>query len=237
MKLLKHIPNIITLGNLLCGSLAVMFTFDGNPLGAVFLMGLAAVLDFFDGFAARLFKVSGELGKQLDSLADMVSFGVLPGFLFLHISQQVLGKESLWPYLSLLIIVFSALRLGKFNIDTRQTDYFIGVPTPANAMFIGSLVLVLHNDYYGLVDIINNPYFLKLFPLLSSYLLVANFPLIALKFKHFAFKGNEQRFILLGTSVLSVVVFKFAGVTFAIVFYILLSYLYHIITKFKTHEV
>lgn len=237
IKLLQQIPNGITLGNLLCGCLAIMLTLKGNVTDAVLLMGLAALLDFFDGFFARLLGVSGEMGKQLDSLADVVSFGVLPGFLFLYIGKQFLGDESLVPYLSLLIVAFSAYRLGKFNIDTRQTDHFIGVPTPANAMFIGSLILVLQNDDYGLGTIIREPAFLFTFPLLSAYLLVAEFPLIALKFKHFGFKGNEHRFILLLVSVLSVVIFKFAGVTFAIILYVIISYLYYITTKNKTHEV
>lgn len=237
IKFLKQIPNAITLSNLLCGCFAIIFALQGNIANAALLMGAAAILDFFDGFAARLFKVSGELGKQLDSLADMVSFGVVPGFIFLHISRSHFGMESYWPYLSFLIIVFSAVRLAKFNIDTRQTDHFIGVPTPANAMFIGSLGLVLQQDTYGLTEVIQQPVFLVVFPVLSAYLLVANFPLIALKFKHFSFKGNEHRFILLGTSLFSVIIFKFAGVTFAIILYIIISYIYHIITKKQTHEI
>lgn len=237
MNLLKHIPNAITLGNLLCGCFAIIFALNGDIVNAALLMGAAAILDFFDGFAARLLKVSGELGKQLDSLADMVSFGVVPGFIFFYISRSSFGEESLWPYLSFFIIIFSAVRLAKFNIDTRQTDQFIGVPTPANAMFIGSLALVLQHDTYGLTEIIQHHTFLIVFPILSAYLLVANFPLIALKFKHFSFKGNEQRFILIGTSLFSIIVFKFAGVTFAIILYIIISYIYHIITKKTTHEI
>jgi CDP-diacylglycerol---serine O-phosphatidyltransferase len=235
--LIKHLPNTITIGNLLCGCLAILFATQDDTIYAAALMGCAAILDFFDGFAARLLKVSGELGKQLDSLADMVSFGVVPGLIFFSISKGYFGAQSLFPYLFLAIVAFSALRLAIFNIDTKQTDHFIGVPTPANAMFIGSLPFILQQQSFGLNSVIHNEVFLITFPLLSAYLLVAQLPLLALKFKHFGIKGNEFRWALIIISALCVIIFKFAGIAFSIILYIIISLIQHIIIKKQTHEI
>lgn len=212
-----------------------MYAINGDLTTASACIGLSAIMDFFDGFVARLLKVSGELGKQLDSLADVVSFGVAPGFIFHGLAQPYVGE---WAQYSFLFIpVFSAIRLAKFNIDTRQSDSFIGVPTPANAMFIASLPLITLNDTYGLSSGIENGWFLLLFPLLSAYLLVAELPLLALKFKNFGWKGNEARFILIAACVLSVLLFTFAGIAISIVLYIIISVIHNIISKKKTNEI
>lgn len=198
-----------------------MYALNGDLTYASACIGLSAVMDFFDGFVARLLKVSGELGKQLDSLADVVSFGVAPGFIFHGLAVPYVSDWAQYSFL--LIPIFSAIRLAKFNIDTRQSDSFIGVPTPANAMFIASLPLITLHDTYGISQIIENSWFLLLFPLLSAYMLVAELPLLALKFKNFGWQGNQFRFILIASCVLSVVAFGFAGVAISILLYILIS--------------
>jgi len=191
MGIKSQIPNILTAGNLLCGCIGMVLVANGNLAAAPVAVLLAAVFDFFDGFAARMLKVSSDIGKELDSLADMVSFGVLPAVTVF----VLLGGEDSPNYISytaFLLAVFSALRLAKFNIDTRQTDKFIGVPTPANALFFTSLVWTA--EVYPSVS---SEYVLLGLVLLFSWLLVSPIELIALKFKHFGWKGNEPRYILI----------------------------------------
>ena len=220
----QHIPNAITSANLLFGCLSILSAIQGDLVMASIYIGVSAVMDFFDGFVARLLHVSGELGKQLDSLADVVSFGVAPGFIFYSIAGTCFGQGfCINQYTFLLIPVFSAIRLAKFNLDTRQSDSFIGVPTPANAIFIASLPLILNNDSYGITHFIEHRWFLTAFPILSAYLLVAELPLLALKFKHFKFKGNEARYVLIISCILSALIFKFAGIALSIIIYILIS--------------
>lgn len=235
--MIKHIPNTITAANLFMGCLSVTSSFEGDLNSAAWFIIAAAVLDFFDGFAARLLKVQGELGKQLDSLADVVSFGVAPGFIFYMISQDHLlfHGQNTWvgfvvisSYLPYLIPVFSALRLAKFNIDTRQTDSFIGVPTPANALFICSMAFVLHAGPHWAESFYTGFWFLILFPLISSYLLVSELPLFALKFKQFGFRGNEVRYIFIGLSILLLAAFGYFGIGLSIILYVLLSLFLHL---------
>jgi CDP-diacylglycerol--serine O-phosphatidyltransferase len=230
----EHIPNTITALNLVFGCFSIIDALQGNLTQASLWIGGAAVLDFFDGFVARLLKVSSDLGKQLDSLADVVSFGVAPGMIFYAMSGQCFGEgfciNKLLPFL---IPAFSAVRLAKFNIDTRQSDLFIGLPTPANAMFIASLPFIFQYDSLGLGWVMEHRFFLILFPLLSAYLLVAELPLLALKFKHFGWRGNEFRYVLILISILSVVFFQYLGVALAIVFYVLLSVLQQMIQPKK----
>ncbi len=201
-------------------------------------IGAAAILDFFDGFVARALNAHSDIGKQLDSLADMVSFGVAPGFIFFTLSGQCFAPAGFCinMYLPFLIIIFSAVRLANFNIDTRQSDSFIGVPTPANAIFISSLPFIIQQDHYGIAALLQHPYFLTLFPLLSAYMLVAELPLLALKFKNFGWKGNEFRFVLIASSVLSVALFQYLGIAIAIILYILISIIYNLTHK-TTHEI
>ena len=238
MNIKKHIPNAITCGNLLCGCLGVVQAFEGNLIWASYLVGIAAVLDFFDGFAARMLKVSSPIGKDLDSLADMVTFGFLPGVvMFVLISaavdfteaKQYVGSEYL-RYIAFLIPVFSALRLAKFNHDTRQTDSFIGVPTPANAMLICSLPLMLEFNNF---EFILNPILLAALCILMSLLLVAELPLFALKFKHFKWNGNEIRFVFLALSLILLVAFQFLGIALVIILYVLMSLLNNLLSKKK----
>lgn len=258
----RNIPNAITCGNLLCGCLAIVKAFEGNLVWAAYLVGIAAVLDFFDGFAARLLKVSSPIGKDLDSLADMVTFGVVPGVLVYQLIKMTIPIqnyewgvnddffghynvpskiETYLPYLGFIISIFSGIRLAKFNNDARQSDSFIGLPTPANAIFISSLVLLVEcgesldgSVYPSMESVLVLQYWI-LIPLviLLSFLLVAELPLFSLKFKHFKWKGNEIRFVFLLLSVVMLVLLKFLGISLTIIFYILLSVVSNIMNKKK----
>lgn len=247
MKLFT-IPNIITLLNLLCGCLAIVFAFEGNLVWSAYLVGIAAVLDFLDGFLARLLKQYSEIGKQLDSLADMVTFGVVPGVVMFQLmrtwAHSMKGldpaeQNEFFPYIAFIIPLFSALRLAKFNIDTRQSDSFIGVPTPANAILIVALPLMIgfkkgmwftdiKADY---LTYFVRPYSLIAITIIMSILLISEIPLFALKFKSFGWKGNEIRWSFLGLAVLLLVTLQFVGIPLAILLYILMSVVNNMVAK------
>ncbi|MGV3539575.1 MAG: CDP-alcohol phosphatidyltransferase family protein [Rufibacter sp.] len=227
----KHLPNFITCLNLFSGCLAIYFIFQGELTTAAYLVGLAAFFDFCDGLVARVLHVHSEIGKQLDSLADMVSFGVVPGMMMLQLLKMGLaenpgfgsGVQEWLPFAGFILTVFSALRLAKFNLDTRQTTSFIGVPTPANTILMVSLPLILANDTYGLSGIILNPYFLLGLTLLFSYLLVAEIPLFALKFKNMRWQDNQKQFIFLALAIVLLGWLTFTAVPVLIALYILIS--------------
>jgi CDP-diacylglycerol---serine O-phosphatidyltransferase len=249
MNIKKHIPNFLTCCNLLCGCLGIIkcfepigFYFGGynyqNLVAASLLIFLACIFDFLDGFAARVLKVPSTIGKELDSLADVVSFGVLPGLILYQLIMMTDFVQSLSTELHtfiyyfetppgiivLLIPIFSALRLAKFNIDTRQSESFIGVPTPANAILIASLPLILaYSDSSLIKNSISNPYFLITLTLLMSYLLVAEFPLFALKFKNFKWADNKIRFIFMGASIILFIFLIWTAIPIIIFLYIILS--------------
>ena len=187
MKLLKHIPNTITSMNLLCGALGVVFTFKGDLNIAFYLMIAGAVCDFFDGFAARLLKAFSPIGKDLDSLADLITFGMLPAMI---LNRRMIegGMTGFMSYVPLIIVLFSALRLAKFNIDTRQSENFLGLPTPACAMWCGSLVYAADNGVMTSVDMLHNPYFIPVASVILALLLVSEIPMISIKVK----KGSEH---------------------------------------------
>lgn len=230
----RHIPNAVTCLNLLCGCLALTFIFRGELVIGAYLVGAAVVADFFDGLLARALRVSSPIGKDLDSLADMVSFGVVPG----AIVYQLLDKTAhLWftdyatpsgiwrvlPFLGFTVSIFSALRLAKFNNDTRQTTSFIGLPTPACTLVVASLPLILANDQFGLENTILTPWFLLVLTILLSGLLVAELPLFALKFKNLRWLGNRRRFIFVGLALVLVGWLRAAGIPLAVLLYVLLS--------------
>ena len=239
MNIKKHIPNAITCCNLLCGCLAIVQIFEGNLVLAAYLVGLAAIFDFFDGFAARLLKVSSAIGKDLDSLADMVTFGVVPGFIVFQLLRTgiELYNQNHTPisqniaFIAFIIPILSAIRLAKFNNDTRQSESFIGLPTPANAILIAAFPLILE---YGNFEFILNPLFLCVVSIGLSLLLIAEIPLFALKFKHFKWKDNEIRFVFLGVSLLLLVTLQFIGIPLIIILYIVMSVISNIIRKLKT---
>ena len=247
MNIKKHIPNFITCCNLLCGCLSIVKAFEGDLVAASYLIILGAVFDFFDGFAARLLKVSSLIGKDLDSLTDMVTFGVGPGILLFQMIKQGLSldKEGFnlfeefpyFIYFPFIIIIFSAIRLAKFNNDTRQTNSFIGVPTPAVAMFICSIPLMVHwneefshEQYHHFVWLLN-PYILCAIALIFSFLLVSELPLFALKFKNFKFVGNESRFVFLGVSAVLLILLHFFAVPLIILLYVLMSMIVNLQSK------
>lgn len=221
MKVKNHIPNAITLLNIFVGVVGIIFVLDGDLLSGAYFVLLAAFFDFLDGFVARLLRVQGELGKQLDSLADVVSFGVLPGVMLFSLAEDN-ASLSLIPYLTLIIPMLSAYRLAKFNLDTRQSDQFIGLPTPANALLISTLPhLILSYPSMGIW--IQNSVVLAALAWILGILLIAEIPLIAMKFQNFKIQGNEFRFILLLTALTLFSLFGLAGVPFIILVYIILS--------------
>ncbi len=224
----KHIPNALTCGNLLCGFLGITCCFEWSLWWAAYFILFAVIFDFFDGFVARALKVSSPIGKELDSLADMVSFGVLPALILYKLTQNEGGMMQ--AYGAVFIAIFSALRLAKFNLDTRQTDSFIGVPTPANALLIGSLPLIAHY-HTEFADIAKHLYLLYAIMIVMPFLLIAELPLIALKFKRFDFEHNKFKYILLICSVILLIAFKFAAIPLIIVLYILLSILKNLVEK------
>ena len=182
MRITKHIPNTITSMNLLCGALGVIFTFQGALHIAFYLMLAAAVCDFLDGFAARLLKAYSPMGKELDSLADLISFGLLPS-LMLHRRLVEGGMTGFVAYIPLVICVFSALRLAKFNIDDRQSENFLGLPTPACAMWCGSLVFAADHGVMSMANLLHDTYLIPVASVILALLLVSEIPMFSFKFK------------------------------------------------------
>ena len=224
LRIKKNIPNAITCGNLFCGCVGIAFAFQHQLLYAAFALFAGAAFDFFDGLAARLLKVSSEIGKQLDSLADVVSFGVLPGAIIFELLANVLNAQNtLWSFAAFLIPVFSAIRLAKFNIDERQDESFIGLPTPASGILAASFPLALWQGNELLIPIIINPLFLLGYIVVICALLVAELPLMSLKFKDLSIGHNFYRYLLIALSVIMIVIFKFAAFPVVILIYIGLS--------------
>ena len=229
----KYVPNLITLSNLLCGTVAIVFAVRGAIDWAALFVAIGIFLDFFDGFFARLLHVKSEMGLQLDSLADMVTSGVVPGivmFQLLSNSTYVLQTEGtfamLLPYVGFFITLASAYRLANFNIDTRQTSGFIGLPTPANTMFILSLPLILQYQPTELFDsLLHNMWVLLGITLLSAYLLNAEIALFALKFNDYSFKNNALKYIFLALCVILLLSLKIIAIPLIILLYIILSLL------------
>lgn len=233
MKIKKHIPNLITLGNLFCGTIATIYAVQANfVLAGVFVI-LGIVFDFFDGFAARLFNVSGELGKQLDSLADMVTSGVVPGIIMLKLIQvntfntpnSFFDNSTLGISLVGLILTLGACyRLAKFNIDTRQSDSFIGLPTPAMSLFVISLPLIQeYSNIEFALNLITNNYFLVTITILLTYLMNAQLPLFSLKFKDYSVKNNLIKYVFLIASLLMIIFLQYISIPLIIIVYVVLS--------------
>ena len=222
----KHLPNAVTCLNLLCGCLALTHIFAGRLETGAWFVAAAAAADFADGLLARALRVSSAIGKDLDSLADMVSFGVVPGAIFFQLLARDVVSNGLpeWvPYLGFAVSIFSALRLAKFNNDTRQTTSFIGLPTPACTLVVASLPLILAYDQFGLKDIILNPWFLVGLTALLSGLLIAELPLFALKFKTLRWADNRRRFLFLLLAAGLLLVLRAAAVPLVVLLYVLLS--------------
>ncbi|WP_010231887.1 CDP-alcohol phosphatidyltransferase family protein [Gillisia marina] len=245
MALKRHIPNIITGLNMLCGTLAAIFAVQGNLIMAALFVGLGIFFDFFDGLAARALNVKSEVGLQLDSLADMITSGLVPGIVMYQLFLRALpgtkdptadswsaDAASTWlewniPFLAVLglfIVLASGYRLAKFNVDDRQTDSFIGLPTPANAMLILSLPLILvYQPHPIAVSLILNEWFLVGLTIFSCYILNAEIPLFALKFSDWSFNKNKLRYFFIAFCLIMIIIFQFIAIPLIIASYVLLS--------------
>lgn len=224
----RHIPNTVTCCNLISGCVAIVMAHQGCYQAALGFIVLGAIFDFFDGLLARALKAYSPLGKELDSLADDVTFGVAPAMMVFSLMHEVAlptwlaPVAGLFPYVAFLIAAFSALRLAKFNIDTRQTTSFIGLPTPANALFWGSLIVGAHD--FLVADTLAFLYLIILV-LLTSWLLVAEIPMFSLKFKNLSWRDNKVQFIFLLGCIPLVLFLQLAGLAAIIIWYALLSLL------------
>ena len=240
--MIKQIPNILTSLNLLCGCVAVLFVVSGDLIVVAFFVVIGIIFDFLDGFAARLLKTQSKTGLQFDSLADMVTSGLVPGLVMLQLlnvsifgntmtisetfSPSSLNNEfsNYLPFVGLLVTVASGYRLAKFNVDIRQTDSFIGLPTPANALLILSLPLILEFQNSHLIEsVILNKWFLLGVILVSCILLNSKIHLFALKFKTWDFKNNAIRYVFLLLSLIALILMKFIAIPIIITLYIIIS--------------
>ncbi len=244
----KHIPNLFTLGNLFCGIIATIFAVNSNFRFAALFVVCGIFLDFLDGFLARLLKVSGELGKQLDSLADMVTSGVVPGIVMFKLMELNLYNEPGIDYLyklssffhlhliGLVLTLGACYRLAKFNLDTRQSDSFIGLPTPAMCLFVISLPIILENadNNLDLVnDLVGNNYFLIIITLALTYLMNAEIPLFSLKFKDYSLKNNFIIYLFLISCIILVFSLYYISIPIIIIIYIILSIIQNLTPKIK----
>lgn len=220
MSILRHLPNTLTCLNLLSGCIGIVALWNGRVHHAVWYVIIACGFDFLDGFSARSLHVSSAIGKELDSLADMVSFGLLPS-LVMYSMIDTLSSSSFLPFAGFSIAIFSALRLAKFNISENQKDSFIGLPTPANALLITSLIY-LSSPWDTLIS---QDFFLVAITAFSSFMLVAPVELFALKFKTFTWKDNQVKFTFIAFSVLLLVIWQLAAMPFVILTYVGVSLL------------
>jgi CDP-diacylglycerol--serine O-phosphatidyltransferase len=228
----KHIPNTVTLSNLLCGCLALLSILTNQIEWAPIFIFISLLADYFDGLLARLLKVNSPVGRELDSLADMVSFGVVPGvMLFYMINEareirQITFEDvsTFWGVVGFAVTIFSCVRLAKFNLDTRQTEGFVGLNTPACTIFVLGLLLMSHNNLYNVRDLIINEWVLIPTALVLSYLLIAEIPMFSFKFKSLTLKGNKIRLSFILIVVLCLLLFELgAALSLIILCYVLIS--------------
>jgi CDP-diacylglycerol--serine O-phosphatidyltransferase len=241
---MKHIPNLITSLNLVSGFIGIIFASRGDLVSASWLITAAMVFDYLDGFSARMLKAYSDLGKELDSLADIVSFGVAPGVIIFHLLINAMSPDALMlidqdPFKSAIIFlpaimpVCAALRLAKFNLDTSQTTIFKGLPTPANAIAVISIVFALNfSDFEFLKTFTRSPYLLLLYTIVLSLLMVSRMPLLSMKISHARFKGNEGRYLLAGMIVAGYLITGSAVLPMIIPFYLIASAIHFGLIKF-----
>lgn len=234
---MKHLPNAVTLLNLFLGSVAIVLAINGKPHFTAIIIGICAVLDFADGMLARLLHARSPLGQQLDSLADLVSFGLAPSaiiYYYMYNAGQSINPYALqivFPFIAFLLATFAGLRLAIFNIDTRQTNSFIGLPTPANASFFASLPFVLFFSspegiiYKGVELLTGNLAAMTFLVLLFSWLMVSPIPMFSLKIKNLRWGENKIRYVFLAMIIISLVFFGLQAVALIVIFYIILSLL------------
>lgn len=225
--MIKHIPNAITCCNLLSGCISIVLLCNGYVTAAGIMIFVAAIFDFFDGFAARLLKAYSAIGAELDSLSDVVSFGVAPSFIIYHYLQSTpvsvsISSFNVIPFAAFLLVVFAELRLAKFNVDDRQTTSFIGLPTPAMGLFVASLPFTLQNENLAFMGgLMTNIYFLLSVVAIFSYLMVSEIPFFSLKIKNLRFKENIHIYVLAAFAVISFIILGFAAIPFVMLFYII----------------
>jgi CDP-diacylglycerol--serine O-phosphatidyltransferase len=234
----RHIPNFVTLLNLTCGAIAIVLSFDQALVAATYFIALAAVFDFFDGMLARLLNAKSDIGLQLDSLADVVSFGLAPSFILYEMMlaasnrpDYTIGGLEVFAFAAFVIAAFSALRLAKFNIDPAQKEGFVGLPTPANALFFASLPLVvvqaIGRSHLILLGLIDNYWLLLVLAIIFSLLMVAPLPLFSLKLRNLSWSTNKLRYVFAALSVLLVVTISAYALPLIIVLYLLMSVLFY----------
>lgn len=248
----KHFPNIITLINLFFGCFAILMILTGQFTMGIWFVGLAALADFADGLVARLLKVQTNVGKELDSLADMVSFGLVPGLILFILFQigfhgnenmfnqsmstfgiKLMDAPYLYGFMGFLVTLFSAFRLAKFNLDTRQSENFIGMPTPAATILVIGFLLVYQYNAFGLGQLMINPVFLGICSVGISLLLVSEIPMFSLKFKKMKWDGNEIRILFFLSAILIFILFKAGGIAL-----IMMTYLtFAIISNFTKKQI
>ena len=216
----KHIPNTITCCNLISGCAATYFAFMGDARMALLMIVAGAVFDFFDGMVARLLHVSSPIGKELDSLADDITFGFAPSAIIFNYLASFHLHLPFVPFLAFIMAAFSALRLAKFNLDERQALGFIGLPTPANALFWGALIVGLQQYEVSFEAL---EWFILIGTFLSCYLLIAEIPMFALKFKHWGWKDNEIKYIFLISCIPLLLLLGITGLAAIIAWYVILS--------------
>ena len=225
--MIKHIPNAITCCNLLSGCISIVLLCNGYVTAAGIMIFVAAIFDFFDGFAARLLKAYSAIGAELDSLSDVVSFGVAPSFIIYHYLQSTpvsvsISSFNVIPFTAFLLAVFAELRLAKFNVDDRQTTSFIGLPTPAMGLFVASLPFTLQNENLAFMGgLMTNIYFLLSVVAIFSYLMVSEIPFFSLKIKNLRFKENIHIYVLAAFAFISFIILGFAAIPFVMLFYII----------------
>ena len=218
----KYIPNLLTILNLICGCIALYFTFQDELVLTAYLIGFAVIFDFMDGAAARLLNVSNPIGKELDSLADMVSFGLVPGAVVFNLLEG--STLSQYSYIALIIPIFSAYRLAKFNVDENQNENFIGLPTPANCLVFISIPLIsTFNSESTIAYLFEIPEILLIITILMSMALVSRINLFSLKFKNLKFKDNKFRFIFITMSIILLTFIEFSAIPIIILIYMMMS--------------
>lgn len=230
----RHIPNFITLLNLLLGCCALVSILYGQYVQGFWLVFFAVLADFADGLVARLLGVHSELGQQLDSIADTVSFGVVPGAIYysllaLSLDLDLGSSLHVVAVPGFIVSAFSGLRLAKFNLDTRQADGFIGLPTPSSTMFAVGLMLIYALDTYGMRQWVLSPVFLYACVAVQSYLLVAEIPMFGLKFKTLRWAGNEIKFIFAAIAILLLLLTRELAFSVVVVLYVLFSIVTHLV--------
>ena len=239
MQIQRLIPNTFTMLNLFSGILAILCIQNENFWGGFLFMLAGIGFDFFDGFFARMFKVTGSLGIQLDSLADAVTSGIVPGFIMYKLIENTLGTDntlffssnefsiaqlqSVIPFFGFLITIAAVYRLAKFNISEDQKHYFIGLPTPANAIFIASLALFITDNQFAVLNYIDTTWFLLVVTLLSCYIMNSKLNLFALKFKSYDFNSNKLRYLFIASVILMVSLIGINAVPLTVILYILFS--------------